>query len=182
MDKQIKCKSCGEEISPKAKVCPKCGAKNSKPLYKKWWFWVIIGVLVILVAVPKNKSDDKVVDTNADVPSQEENQSVDYVSYSVSELFDDLHDNALKAEEKYNNLHVELTGRLSTIDSDGKYISLQPENESFTLDSITCYIKSKEQKQKIMEMSTGDIVTLRGKIKRVGEILGYSLDIDEINN
>lgn len=32
-----------------------------------------------------------------------------------------------------------------------------------------------------MEMSVDDIVTLRGKIKSVGEVLGYSLDIDSIN-
>ena len=31
-----------------------------------------------------------------------------------------------------------------------------------------------------MEMSIGDTVVVKGKIKKVGEVLGYSLDIDEI--
>jgi len=32
-----------------------------------------------------------------------------------------------------------------------------------------------------MDMSIGDIVTLKGKCTSVGEVLGYSLDIDSIN-
>lgn len=44
--KLISCKACGEEIAKNAKKCPHCGAKNKKPLYKKWWFWLIL-VLVI---------------------------------------------------------------------------------------------------------------------------------------
>ncbi|MBQ9428362.1 MAG: zinc ribbon domain-containing protein [Clostridia bacterium] len=44
-----KCKSCGQEISKKAVVCPGCGVKVKKPLYKKWWFWVIMGVLSLAV-------------------------------------------------------------------------------------------------------------------------------------
>lgn len=46
---------------------------------------------------------------------------------------------------------------------------------------VQCYLTTDEQKAQIMEMSVDDIVTLRGKIKSVGEVLGYSLDIDSIN-
>ena len=40
--KLVKCKACGEEIATEAKKCPKCGAKNAKPIFKKWWFWLIV--------------------------------------------------------------------------------------------------------------------------------------------
>lgn len=40
--KLVTCKACGEEMPKKAKRCPKCGAKNKKPFYKKLWFWLII--------------------------------------------------------------------------------------------------------------------------------------------
>ncbi|MGG7143724.1 FxLYD domain-containing protein [Clostridium nigeriense] len=43
----IQCKSCSKEIASSAKVCPGCGAKNKKPIYKRVWFIVI--VLLILV-------------------------------------------------------------------------------------------------------------------------------------
>lgn len=44
--KMVSCKACGEEMSPKCKKCPKCGAKNKKPVYKKWWFWLIVVILL----------------------------------------------------------------------------------------------------------------------------------------
>ncbi|MGG7058277.1 FxLYD domain-containing protein [Clostridium nigeriense] len=47
MKKMIQCKSCSKEIASSAKVCPGCGAKNKKPIYKRVWFIVI--VLLILV-------------------------------------------------------------------------------------------------------------------------------------
>lgn len=46
MSKLTKCKSCEKEISSNAKSCPGCGAKNSKPFYKKAWFWVLAIIIV----------------------------------------------------------------------------------------------------------------------------------------
>ncbi len=51
MEKNMKkCKACGEQIAKTAKNCPKCGAKNSSPIFKKWWFWVIIAVFIIAIS------------------------------------------------------------------------------------------------------------------------------------
>lgn len=44
--KLVTCKACGEEISKKCKKCPKCGAKNKKPFYKKVWFWLIVIIVL----------------------------------------------------------------------------------------------------------------------------------------
>ena len=46
MAKIISCKTCGAEIAASAKTCPHCGAKNIKPIFKKWWFWVIIVIFI----------------------------------------------------------------------------------------------------------------------------------------
>lgn len=43
------CKHCGAEIAKSAKICPVCGGKNPKPIFKRVWFWLL--VLVILFAV-----------------------------------------------------------------------------------------------------------------------------------
>lgn len=53
--KLTKCKTCNQYIARSAKVCPYCGAKNKKSLFKRWWFWVLI-VLVLLsfVSSPNN--------------------------------------------------------------------------------------------------------------------------------
>ena len=45
---------------------------------------------------------------------------------------------------------------------------------------VLCSIENEEQKNVIMKMAIGDTVVVRGKITRVGEALGYYLDIDDI--
>lgn len=50
------CKACGQEIAKRAKTCPSCGAKNKKPIFKKWWFWAII--VVVLISAIGNSGDD----------------------------------------------------------------------------------------------------------------------------
>ena len=44
--KMTTCKACGQEIAKSAKACPHCGAKNKKPIFKKWWFWAIVVILI----------------------------------------------------------------------------------------------------------------------------------------
>lgn len=105
---------------------------------------------------------------------------IKYAKYKVSEMMDDLDNNAMKAEKKYTDKYVEITGKLYNIDSDGKYIDLGPTDDEFAIIGVQCYIKTKDQSNKIMDMKKGQTVTLKGKITEVGEVIGYSLDIKEI--
>lgn len=57
MSKLIKCKSCGAEIAKNAKSCPQCGAKNKKPIFKRWWFWAVI-VIIAVTAFSGGEADD----------------------------------------------------------------------------------------------------------------------------
>lgn len=51
------CKSCGQPIAKKAKVCPNCGAKNKKPLFKKPLFWILIVLVVIIIGAAASSGD-----------------------------------------------------------------------------------------------------------------------------
>lgn len=65
--KIVPCKTCGAEIAASAKTCPQCGAKNSKPIFKKWWFWVIIVFAFIGAVGSSGGSGD--ADTNSGSPA-----------------------------------------------------------------------------------------------------------------
>ncbi len=180
------CKYCKSEIPAGAKICPNCRKKQGK----SGCLIAIIAVVVVFILVgiiAGSGSDDKTASSSQGSTTAQSSSSasseepIEYTSYTVDELVSDLDSNAMNASEKYKNQYIEITGRLSNIDSDGKYISLRPENDSFSFVSVTCYIKSDEQKDVIKTKTMDDTITLRGKCKDVGEVLGYSLDIDSID-
>lgn len=186
--KMKNCTSCEAEIAKSAKVCPNCGAKNKKPIYKRAWFivlvvFVVIGTISSMGNSDENTTNNSATSTNTLVEkttTEELPKAIEYIAYDVKELINDLDNNALKAEKKYSDAYVELTGKLSTIDSDGKYISLTPTNDKFAIMGVQCYVQNDEQLDKVLEMKTGDVVVLKGQIKDIGEIMGYTLDIDTI--
>ena len=196
-NKMTVCSHCGAEIASSAKVCPKCGGKNKKPIYKRPWF--IILVIIILLGIigsamggsdKGNASSSKTAgavstasetETDSQSSTEEKEPEITYTAYTVSELMADLENNALGAAEKYKNQYVELTGKLDNIDSAGKYINITAGDSDFEIIGVTCYIKSDDQKKVIMSASKGDTMVIKGKIIDVGEVFGYYLDIDEIS-
>ena len=181
--KMQKCKACGNEIASSAKQCPQCGAKNAKPIFKKWWFWLIVVVVIAIIAGNSNSGNQELKNAGNE-KTAEEQQTIEYASYDVTELFDALKDNALKAQNTYKGQYVELTGYLGTIDSNGKYIGLEanPDDWDYLLQNVHCTLKKGSgQLEQIMELKKGEKITVRGKISDVGEVLGYYLDVDSIN-
>lgn len=180
------CKHCGAQIAKSAKVCPRCGGKNKKPFYLRWWF-ITLAILIVLGAVGGNTATKSGSTPSGGVSEQRAESTpkptptpVEYTTYNVSEMMDDLKANALKAADKYEKQYVRITGKLSVIDSSGKYISLLSSDDPYAFIGVTCNIKNNDQKDRIREMSIGEQVTLCGKITKVGEALGYWLDIDSI--
>lgn len=178
------CKHCGAEIAASAKTCPNCGGKNPKPIYKRVWF-IILCVLVligIIGAAAGGGGDDSTpaaTDNGGEAVATEE-QEIEYTAYDVKELNADLEENAVNAKDKYIDQYVALTGKLDNIDSDGNYINLTDPNDEWDIIGATCYITDDSQLDTIKEHSKGDILTVKGKVTDVGEVLGYYIDIDSI--
>ena len=179
-NKLTNCASCGAEIATSAKACPQCGAKVKRPITKKWWFWVLIVIVAAGIIGGASSGSGNGGDTKQ--PSGTE-QPISYTHYNVTELFDALSTNAMKAQSDFKGQYVEIEGYLRTIDSDGKYIGVgaSPDDYAYFLQNIQCYLKTDEQKQQIMGIDSGSHITVRGKITSVGEVLGYSMNIDSIN-
>ncbi len=181
------CPVCGKEMAAGAKACPSCGAKNKKPIYRRWWFWVLVVLVIAAVGSAMGSEDNGGTDT----PQQEitgtpesgagqaEEPAVTYTAYSVGQLMDDLDSNALKAESTYQDQYVELTGRLNVVDSDGDYISIVPQDDQFAILGVQCYLQTEEQRQQVLEMQIDQVITVRGQITSVGEVMGYLLDVDD---
>ena len=171
------CKKCKELINKKAKKCPHCGAKQGAPI----WLIVIIVIIVIgIIANAGNNSDDS---SNKSLNSNQSNQvqeTIEYIKVSKDDLDEALKSNAAAAKDTYNKKYVEVTGKLDTIDSDLKYISLVSSTEEWDILGIHCTIKNNNQKDIVKTLTEGQEITIRGKITNVGEVLGYYLDITEI--
>lgn len=180
--KLTNCTSCGAEIATSAKTCPQCGAKVKRPITKKWWFWVLIVIVAAGIIGGASGGGKSNTDSGTTKQTSGTEQPVSYTHYNVTELFDALDANAMKAQADFKDQYVELEGYLSVIDSDGKYISVgaAPSDYTYVLQGVHCNIKNDEQKQQIMGINSGSPITVRGKITSVGEIMGFTLDIDSI--
>ncbi|WP_299575591.1 hypothetical protein [uncultured Leptotrichia sp.] len=156
---------------------------EKKPFYKKWWF-ILLVVLVVLGAISNKKEGTTKTESNqtqSSVTKEETKKEVVYEKITAKKLLDDLKNNALKAEQTHNKKEYEITGEISVIDAQGKYISINPIGDDFVLTGIQAYVKNDEQKKVVAELSKGDKITVKGKIKDVGEVMGYTVDIDEIS-
>ena len=186
-----KCKECGEEISSSAKVCPKCGKKQGSPVVT-----IIIVIVVILVigaiasgggtnnsnTLSTSSSSDTTspISTTTTTTTEEASAPIEYTAIDVDTLEDALDNNAAAAKDTYNGKYLEIKGKLGTIDSDMKYISLLSLTDEWDFTGIHCTIKSDEQREIVKTLSKDQTLVVKGKITDVGEVLGYYLDITEI--
>ena len=160
--------------------------KKSKPIFKRVWFWILVIVIIGgLGSVLGGKSGNKTSQTVKEAETKEKpaEKKIEYTPVTVEEMFEALDNNAAAASDKYKGKYVSVTGRLSNIDSDGNYINLTVLDENdyeHMFSNAQCFIKNDEQLQVVKGMSTGQTVVVNGKVKDVGEVLGYSIDIDSL--
>ena len=179
--KMRKCKTCGEAIAKSAKVCPKCGAKQ-----KGHTGLIILAAVVILLVVfamaggGSSSSSSSGSQSNSE-SSEKPEEPITYTSVNIADMMSALDNNAAAANDEYNDKYLSITGRLSNIDAQGSYIDIVDPDNEFAILGCQCYIKGNEEIASIVKtLSKGDIITVKGKITDVGEVFGYSMNIDSI--
>ncbi len=181
MNNLTQCKVCGKEIAANAKTCPECGAKNKKPIYKKWWVWVI-AAFIIVGSMSMNGNDTKnntptnnaaqnsVTDTateeqnNTTVPTTDETvQDTDNIDKeeSVPEIPME-YKSALKKADLYSStMHMSKQGIYDQLTSEyGEKFS--PEAAQYAINNVQAdwnenALKKAETYQKTMSMSPAKI-------------------------
>lgn len=189
LDGTKRCKHCQTEIPVGAKVCPNCRKKQGMGCLPKILIAVAVVVILALIGSSMGSGDstEVSVENNADTSGTQteaqaeapKSEKIKYEKCSVDDMMELLNKNAAKASKTYKDKHLEVTGVLNNIDSDLSYIDLVNEDE-FAIIGVQCYIQNEEQEDQVLELEIGDTVTVRGTCTDVGEVMGYSLDIEEI--
>ena len=105
MKKMIQCKTCGNQIASNAKVCPNCGGKNKKPFYKKVWFWLFLGIIIIIILtnLPNSQDNDVLDDNDVNIVSSqfvEGNDKYNYSGGSEETIEEEKTDSKIEEENK----------------------------------------------------------------------------------
>lgn len=173
------CKKCGKEIDKKAVICPECGCKVKKPIFKKWWFWVL--VVIVVIAVSTSGGNNSVPQNDNSTAETTKTEQLNYEVVDLQTMFDELDSNAMKAESNYSDKLIEFECKIASFDSDGQYITVEPVlADEWNFRTAMCNIKNKEHKDYLIEKNVDDVITIKGKVTSIGEVIGYSIDINEV--
>ena len=161
------CNKCGAQIDNDSSFCVHCGAQTSnyqkpaikKPIYKKWWFWVIIALAVLIIGNTGSKDS---ASTPAETTEATKPQGI---KVTAKELRDAYEQNEIAAQKKYDGQLVEVTGIVDNIGDDifnDVYITL---STGKPLRSIQCYFEEDAEIDKVATVISGQEITVVGTCK-----------------
>lgn len=134
MSKLIKCKSCEKEISANAKSCPGCGAKNSKPFYKKAWFWIL--AVIVVAGIGGSGSDEPEVVSKGEGATTETSTTQEDTTQTVKTF-------KVGDTVELDDFRITVNGVRTS--AGGQFMKPKEGNEYFYVDATVENIDSEEQ-------------------------------------
>ena len=156
MDKMKKCVTCGADIASSAKACPKCGAKNKKPVFLRGWFIMIaiIAIAGIVIGISKNIGASEIRFDSGK-------------SFTASEL------------KKIGN-DTAYIGALCTVKMTVKEVdSLFEMIESKDGVEIRYNYANNSVKVQTLALNKGDVIEVRGRVNSIGT---WQIGVDNITS
>jgi len=119
--------------------------------------------------------------SNAQTQAQKEKT---YAEANINQLLKEAQENAAKANKTYKGKDVKIVGgAIQNIDSDVKYITVDSASAGlmeYGMMSVHCDIKGEKLKDKVLEFKKEQPVIIYGKIKEVGDLMGYTMVLEKI--
>lgn len=140
--------------------------KVKKPLYKRWWVWVVAVIIVLGVAGNLSEKNNN-TSTSGNTPTNTEKTAkveTPEIVIDADELAKAFEENEIKANQDYKGKLAEITGTVKSIDEMLGSTFIVLSEKDFEIVNVQCFFSDKEQINKIAEISKGDKVTVIGKI------------------
>lgn len=180
--KEKTCRNCGQAINKNAVICTSCGAKIKKPLFKKWWFWLIIIICVAGISVSNNDNktndvSDKTVVSDEELVLSEDEYKAQCVSVSYNDIARNPND--------YKGQKAVFKGQVIQVQESGKNVVLRINTTQgqYGLWDDTIYVDYKRKDDNESRVLDDDIVTVYGEIKGIKDyraVLGNQISIPHI--
>lgn len=142
--KVVLCRNCNNTMVKGTKICPTCGAKNKKPFYKKWWFILIVFIVVVglfgLIGGDSEKIDWNDLELGYMLPEPDSNKGkiISDLDTYLGVYIDKI------SKTEYNDYVVECTEMGYTVESDKNGNNYNAYNEDGYLLGLY-YIENSEE-------------------------------------
>lgn len=190
----MRCKKCDYEIIQETNFCPNCGeslqgdASNIISLggFKTIFSGIVIIGSVLIYFMPfenLNFSTNKLLsDINSSIGLKNEEPKANEIIYiSSSQLLKEYKDHELKANEKYKNKYVEVSGKILNISEvlEEVVVTIETKQVDYDLffDSVQCYVSDENEIKKLTQLEKGDFVFALGKVDGYNNV-SQGIEID----
>lgn len=100
------CKHCYKMIDDDAEFCPACGKPQKrqarKPIYKRWWFWLIV-VVAFFIVLPSGSDQPEIVGNGSGSNTVKNDSSPTYITIGQTADWNDIRVTFNSATQSFGN-------------------------------------------------------------------------------
>ena len=120
--------------------------KNKKPIYKKWWFWVL--AVIVIGGIASMSKDKNSTAGSSSAPT-----------YDAASIYSEYEANEVSADNKYKDKEFNVTGTVRSVGKDilnHAYVTLETSN---IVGSVQCFV---EDENALASIQKGASIKLYG--------------------
>jgi hypothetical protein len=139
--------------------------KVKKSVFKRWWFWAIIVIIGVVIAVNQGKDDITASTKSGSTSSVSTVTKEKAIVVKAEDLAAAFDENEIKGNKLYKDKLAEITGIVSDIgESLGQTYVVLSSGKDFSITNVQCFFKDDNEISKVAEIKKGTKVTIIGKI------------------